>query len=133
MRQHHYTVTSRHVTSLTIQTLLAAVAWTSPNVEPSLLIQLLVRAAAQMRSLAAVVATATLRHSLETIRSTLHKLLPKEPVDFLPTAARMLHQQLPRALRKGRLTAAVDLHLRPFYGQKTTGGIYRGQRKKSTR
>jgi hypothetical protein len=133
MRQNHYTLTARDVTSLTRQTLLETLAWSTTRVEVSVLIQLLLRAAAQMRSLSAIVALATLTTCLETIRRTIHELLPDEPEQFLPTATRILHYRLPASLRKLSHTMAVDIHQRPYYGCKTTRGITQGQRKAGTR
>jgi Transposase DDE domain len=133
MRRTHYTLTPRNVTHLTLQALLDTLAWTSARVDARLLVQLLIRAAAQMRSLAAVVAAATVTFSFETLRQALRDLLPSDPLDFLPTATRLLQQRIPRSLRKRPQTMAIDLHLRPFYGKKTTPGIYRGQRKDGTR
>ena len=133
MRPNHYTLTPRNVTRLTVQILFDALVWSSPRVEARLLIELLVRAAAETRSLAAVVAAAVLTPSLETIRQTLHRLLPTEPLDFLPTTTKLLHQRLPRSLTKKPQVVAVDLHLRPYYGRKTTRGTYRGQKKDGTR
>lgn len=133
MRPNHYTLTPRNVTRLTVQILVDSLAWSSPRVEARLLVELLVRAAAQTRSLAAVVAAAVGIPSLETIRQTLYGFLPADPVDFLPTTTKLLQQRLPRSLTKKPQVMAIDLHLRPYYGQKTTRGIYRGQKKDGTR
>lgn len=133
MRPHHDTLTPRNVTHWTVQTLCDALAWSSPRVEARLLVELLVRVAAQTRSLAAVVAAALGVPSLETIRQTIHGLLPAAPVDFLPTTTALLHQRLPRSLTHKPQVMAVDLHLRLYYGQKSTRGTYRGQKKDGTR
>jgi putative transposase len=102
-------------------------------VAPELLIQLLVRAAAEMRSLSAIVAEAGAAPCYETVRISLLALLPEEPMDLLPATTRALQARLPKALARRPRSAAIDLYLRPYYGDKKTRGIYRGQPKASTK
>jgi putative transposase len=118
-----------------VRWLVQAFGWVSgkASVGPELLVQLLVRAAAEMRSLSAIVLEAVAVPSLETVRLALALYLPKEPLELLPATTRALHTRLPKSLRKRPRTMAIDFHLRPYYGDKRTPGTYRGQPKASTK
>ena len=135
MRQRQSTVSWRNVTRLAVRWLLEAMQWehVKSAVAPELLMQLLVRAAAEMRSLSAIVAEAGAAPSYETIRTRLFALLPADPSAFLPVTTRALHMRLPKALSRRARTGAIDFHLRPYYGDKKTRGIFRGQPKASTK
>lgn len=135
MRQRQSTVSWKNVSRTAVHWLLDALQWSSDKttVAPVLLVQLLLRAAAEMRSLSAVVAEAAGVPSYETVRTNLLALLPGDPMDLLPATTRALQLRLPKALSRRPRTAAIDLHLRPYYGDKNTRGIYRGQFKASTK
>jgi Transposase DDE domain len=135
MRQGQFTISAKSVCHCAVQWLVRALQWPveQARVTPEVVVQLLVRAAAQMRSLSAIVKEATAVPSLETIRQTLAAWLPGDPCELLPATTRALHGRLPRSLRGRLRTMAIDLHLRPYYGSKNTCGIYRGQPKASTK
>jgi Transposase DDE domain len=135
MRRSHCTLSCRHVTHWAVHGLLQALAWTvAPGcVSPLLLVQMLVRAAVERRSLSAVVVAARTAPSWQTVRQALARALPAEPLDLLPALLRALQHRLPKALTRRPRTAAIDLHLRPYYGAKHTRGVYRGQPKAGTK
>ena len=133
--QGQYTLSSRDVSRWAVQWLVRALEWTvgGAGVAPELLVRLLVRAAAEMRSLSAIVAEAAAVPSIETVRKALLAYLPSDPQALLPAAERALHARLPKSLRHRPRTMAIDLHLRPYYGDRRTRGIYRGEPKASTK
>lgn len=135
MRREHYTLSCQNVSRCAVRWLVQALGWTTQvaGVGPELLVQLLVRAAAEMRSLSAIVRQAHAAPSLETVRQGLLKYLPSKPEDLLPATTRALHSRLPKSLKKRARTMAIDWHLRPYYGTSRTLGIYRGQPKASTK
>jgi hypothetical protein len=135
MRQTQFIPSARNVTRHAVAWLVNALQWTTPTrgVDPTLLVRLLVRAAAEMRSLSAIVADAVGAPSLERVRRAILAQLPSQAPDFLPTASRALHQNLPAGLRRRPRVVSIDLHLRPYYGRIRTRGIYRGQSKAGTR
>src|SRR5262245_10613156 len=136
MRRPHRTISAGDVARLVVQTLTAVLPSqrpTPPSAPPLLVLQLLVRAAAAMRSLSAVVRDATHVPSQETIRTALRTLLPPLPDDLVPTLRTALHDRLPKALRRRPRALAIDLHLRPFYGHRGTPGCYRGAAKAGTK
>jgi hypothetical protein len=114
---------------------LAAIGWVSgaATVEPLLLVQLLVRAGAERRSLEAIALLAQNVPSVQTIRNALAKLLPKTTAELEPVVVQALHQRLPKSLSRRPRTMAIDFHNKPFYGDKQTPGVYRGQPKASTK
>jgi len=133
MRQRQSTVSWMNVTRTAVHWLMNALQWSSKKIDPEMLVRLLLRAAAEMRSLSAVVAETANVPSYETIRTILLELLPRDPIDLLPATTRLLQARLPKALARRPRTATLDLHLRPYYGAKNTRGIYRGQPKASTK
>jgi hypothetical protein len=134
MRRSQYTLSCQDVSRCAVQWLVQAFGWTTKvaSVSPQVLIQLLVRAAAEMRSLSAIVQQASGVPSGETVRKTLLKTLPSRPEDLLPVTTKALHSRLPRSLRRRPRTMAIDWHLRPYYGTPRTVGIFRGKAKAST-
>jgi putative transposase len=114
---------------------LATVGWVSgtPGVEPLLLLQLLLRASAERRSLEAIAGLAQNAPSVQSIRDCLAKLLPRTTAALEPAIVHALHQRLPKSLKRRPRTMAIDLHTKPFYGDKNTPGTYRGQPKASTK
>jgi hypothetical protein len=133
MRQ--YRISCREVTRWTVTTLVDALDWSSARtcLQPQRLVQLLVRAAAAMRSLSAMVREAQAVPSWETVRQTLLHYLPARPLDLLPATTSALHRRLPKSLRRRPRTMAIDWHLRPFYGNPRTAGVSRGQPKAGTK
>ena len=102
-------------------------------VSPLLLVQVLVRAAAERRSLDAIVGLARNLPSAETIRKAVLRLLPKATAELEPAIVDALHCRLPKALHRRPRTMVIDLHTKPYYGDKKTPGIYRSRRKASTK
>lgn len=135
MRTRQYTLSGREVTRWTVTTLVEALDWsTAPTrLQPLPLVQLLVRAAAALRSLSAVVRAAQAAPSWETVRRALLHYLPAQPLDLLPATTRALHRRLPKSLPRRPRTMAIDWHLRPFYGKPRTPGVCRGQPKAGTK
>jgi putative transposase len=118
-----------------VTTLVESLDWGSARtrLQPLQLVQLLVRAAAAMRSLSAIVREAKAVPSWETVRQALLRCLPDQPRDLLPATTRALHRRLPKCLRRRPRTMAIDWHLRPFYGNPRTPGVCRGQPKAGTK
>lgn len=135
MRQGQYTLSCQDVSRWAVQCLVQALGWSlrAGPVSGELLVQLLVRAAAEMRSLSAIVRQAGAVPSLETIRQGLRRCLPATPEALLPATTRALHNRLPKSLRKRPRTMAIDWHLRPYYGRPKTPGVVGGQPKASTK
>ena len=135
MRQQQYTLSCKDVSRWAVGWLTQALGWTTQvgSVSSELLVQLLVRAAAEMRSLSAIVHEAGAAPSLETIRQALALCLPATPEALLPATTKALHARLPKSLRRRPRTMAIDWHLRPYYGNPKTPGIFRGQAKASTK
>jgi hypothetical protein len=138
MRQTQCTLSCRDVSRFAttmLLTALAGIGWISgaATVEPLLLVQILVRAAAERRSLEAITLVAKNAPSVQTVRNALAKVLPKTTAACEPLITHALHQRLPKSLSRRTRTMAIDLHMKPFYGDKKTVGTYRGQRKASTK
>lgn len=138
MRRNQSTLSSRDVSAFATNTLLRAlsgIGWISgvASVEPRLLVQLLVRAAAERRSLEAIAMMARNIPCPQTIRNTLGKLLPTSTTQLEPVIVEALHGRLPKSLKSRPRSMAIDLHTKPYYGDKKTPGTYRGQRKASTK
>src|SRR6185503_16585450 len=135
MRQTQSTISTRNVCRWLVQGLLQSLHWTVglASVAPEVLLQLLVRAAVELRSLSAIVAEADAVPSWATVQQSLMTYLPGTPLELLPATTRALHQRLPKSLKRRPRTMAIDLHLRPYYGAKKTKGIYRGQPNASTK
>jgi Transposase DDE domain len=135
MRRRQYTLAHTDVCGLAVRTLVQAlVCLPRPRSVPAeLLVQLLVRAAADMRSLWAVCQQAVLPCGVETVRQALRSWLPAAPTALLPGLVTALHQRLPKGLTRRPRTMAVDLHLKPYYGHRRTPGTVRGQPKLGTK
>jgi hypothetical protein len=138
MRHAQSTLSCRDVCGFATNMLLAAlggIGWVcgAATVEPLLLVQLLVRAGAERRSLEAIAGLARDIPSVQTMRNALAKLLPKTTAELDPVIVAALHQKLPKSLSRRARTMAIDFHNKPFYGNKKTPGTYRGQPKASTK
>src|SRR3954462_11506591 len=99
MRHPHSTHPTADVSGPVVDTLTRALGWlaATPAVAPGLLIRLLVRAAAAMRSLSAIVPEAA-GPGPEAVRRALRAALPADPDDLLPPLRAALHDRLPKAL-----------------------------------
>jgi hypothetical protein len=135
MRRDHYTLSYTDVCALSLQTLLVALGQTFRlcSVAPALLLRLLLRAAAERRSLSAIVQNARNVPCAETIRQALLACLPEQAADLCAALAQAMLHRLPRRLAGRSHVMAADLHLKPYYGNRRTKGTYRGQRKASTK
>jgi putative transposase len=135
MRHPQYTLSCKDVSRWAVQWMTQALGWTTlvGSVSSELLVQLLVRAAAEMRSLSAIVREASAAPSVETIRLALGRCLPGTPAALLPATTKALHTRLPKSLKRRPRTMAIDWHLRPYYGDRRTPGIFRGQPKAGTK
>lgn len=135
MRTRQYSLSCKQVARWAVGTLVEALGWTAQLARrgPEPLLQLLVRAAAEMRSLSARVQQAQAVPSWETVRQALHRYLPARPEALLPATTQALQRRLPKSLRRRPRTLALDWHLRPFYGSPRTPGVYRGQPRDGTK
>jgi Transposase DDE domain len=138
MRHGQCTLSCKHVCGYATNLLvgaLSSIGWVTgaATVEPLLLVQLLVRAGAERRSLEAIALLAQDIPCAQTIRNALAKLLPKTTAELRPVIVAALHQRLPKTLKRRPRTMAIDMHNKPYYGDKKTPGTYRGQPKASTK
>ena len=138
MRHSQSMLSCKDVTGFATTLLVGAVTgigWVTgaTTVEPLLLVQLLVRAGAERRSLDAIVELANNAPCSQTIRNVLAILLPKTTAELEPAIVEALHGRLPKALKRRRRDMAIDMHNKPFYGNKKTPGTYRSQAKASTK
>jgi IS4 transposase len=135
MRRAQYTLSHTDVCGFAIQMLIQALAFLPKprSVTAERLVQLLVQAAAEMRSLWAACLNAVLDCKVETIRLAVQSWLPARPEHLLPGLLAALHQRLPKSLKQRPRTMAIDLHLKPYYGDRRTPGTVRGQLKLGTR
>jgi putative transposase len=137
MRRNQSTLSCKNVCGFTVNILVGALGVLgsigSGAVSPLLLVQVLVRASAERRSLDAIARLAKMAPSVETIRKALLRWLPKTAADLEPVITEALHRRLPKALGRRPRTMAIDFHNKPYYGVKNTPGTIRGQRKASTK
>src|SRR6059036_379327 len=112
MRRDQYTVSHTDVCGFAIQTFVEALAFLpgpcSVAVTAGLLVQLLVRAAAEARSLWAVCRDAVLDRKAETVRAAVRSWLPPAPEQLLPGLLAALHRRRPRGLRRRPRAMAID-------------------------
>lgn len=69
----------------------------------------------------------------ETLRLALAADLPQSLEVLEDRVIRGLHHALPRQLRRKAVPLAIDVHLRPYYGQHNTPGLCGGPRKNGAR
>jgi hypothetical protein len=135
MRHAHYTLTGKdvqeHAAGL-IQHHLRLVDF-SAQCTAAVLLHVLFAAAARLTSVFA--ATLRLKESpcAETIRQAVLATLPSY-AELQKRVNRALVGDLPKALRRRRQRLAIDLHLRPYYGEpcRDPKEIYRSQAKAGT-
>lgn len=138
MRQGHHMLSSKDVCSYATGLLAAALSSVgfvtgSTTVSSLSLLQLLIRAACERRSLEAIACAVRLLPSVQTIRNALKSLLPQTTEAMEPVIGKALHGRLPKGLRRRPRLMAIDMHNCPYYGDKETPGTYRGQKKASTK
>jgi hypothetical protein len=138
MRHDQFMLSGKDVCGWACEMLLSAlslIGWVSSggSVNPLMLVQLLVRASAERRSFDAMGQLAKNLPCVETLRKALLRLLPATMPELEPVIIEALHAKLPKALKYRPRTMAIDLHTKPYYGDPTTPGTYRGQRKASTK
>jgi len=137
MRHVQSTLSSKDVSELATDVLLGALSMigavaSGRAFSPRTLVQLLVRAGAERRSVDAIARLARKVPSAETIRQAFLRLLPRTSKEFEPAIGKALQQRLPKALARRPRTMAIDYHNKPYYGNKNTPGICRSQVKAST-
>jgi hypothetical protein len=139
MRHGQSTLSCKNVSSLATNLLVGAlgcIGWVAgaATVEPLLVVQLLLRAGAERRSLDAIVNLAkNVPCCCQTIRNAIAKMLPKTVAELEPVITKALHGRLPKGLSRRRRDMVIDMNNQPFYGDKKTPGTYRGQPKASTK
>src|SRR5438105_1699563 len=133
MRQSYCTITPTVVRRTAQGVLQQALPWKPYGrlVTVARLLGLLLLVAALRSSLSAVARRFRFGFSHETARKAVQANLPDVPA--LTTAlVGALHQLGGRQLRRRRWVVALDLHYRPFYGDRTTPGVVGGQKKQGT-
>lgn len=138
MRQGHSSGLGNDVCSWAcnvLHTALRQTGWSASLGSLSLmtLVQLLLHAAVERRSLHAIASRLTKLPGAETIRLLLYRWLPATTTQLQPVITATLSQKLPKALSRRERTMAIDIHTRPFYGDKSTPGTWRSQPKASTK
>lgn len=137
MRRNQCTLSGKSVSGFVVNILQGAfrgLQWVGhASVTSLLLVQVLVRASAERRSLDAISRSLGNAPSVETIRKALLSWLPASTEAFEPVIPQALHGKLPRALNRRPRTMAIDFHEKPYYGDKQTPGIRRGKPKASTK
>jgi Transposase DDE domain len=137
MRRNQSTLSCKGVCCFAVKILVGALGVLgsigSGAVTPLLLVEVLVRASAERRSLDAIARLAKTAPSVETIRKALLRWLPATAAKLEPVITEALHRRLPKALGRRSRTMAIDFHNKPYYGDKNTPGTIRGQRKASTK
>src|SRR5881227_1200708 len=135
MRRTHFTVSGKevqgHAASL-LQKHLGLSSY-SKKCTSSTLLQVLFAATARLTSIFAACLHLKDAPSCETIRQELLDTLP-EYAELQRGVNRALAGDLPKALRRKKQRLAIDLHLKPYYGQphKDAKEIYRSQAKDGT-
>jgi DDE family transposase len=132
MRQPYSTITPAVVRRTAHAVLQHALPWKpyGRRVSVARLLGLLLLVAALRSSLSAVVRRFRFGFSHETARQAVHANLPDSAT--LTTALVEALHRLGGHLRRRRWVVAIDLHYRPFYGDRGTAGILGGQKKQGT-
>jgi Transposase DDE domain len=133
VRQSYSTISCKYVCGLATTVLLSALGWVATTIDPRMLIQVLLRAAAERRSLEAIGRWMENVPSPQTLWNALRKLLPARTEEFEPVIAPALTRKLPKSLCRKARDMAIDFHNKPYYGTKNTPGVFRGQCKASTK
>ena|SRR5579872_1022303 len=133
MRQSHCTITPSLVRSLAHAALSTALPWTPYGqfVTVLRLLDLLLLVAALRSSLSAVVRRFAWGFSHETARKALRAHLADR--DRLTDGLVAALHRFGRRLKRRAWVAAIDLHYRPFYGDRRARGVVGGQKKQGTK
>ncbi len=133
MRPGHCTVTPSFVRSLAHAALGAALPWAPYGqlVTVPRLLDLLLLVAALRATLSAVARRFGFGFSHETARQAVRANLPD--VDRLTGGLVDALHRFGRRLKRRRWVAAIDLHYRPFYGDRQATGVVGGQKKQGTK
>jgi len=135
MRCAHYTVTGKDVQKHAQHLVRTHIGLTdhSKKCTSSILLQVLFAATARLTSIFAACLHLKNAPSCETIRQALLGTLP-EYAELQRRVNRALTSDVPRALRRKKQRIAIDLHLRPYYGEphQDPKEIYRSQAKAGT-
>jgi putative transposase len=111
----------------------AGLVLATATLSPVLLMQLLVRASCERRSLEDLAEWAKKVPCAQTFRNALKKLLPQSTAELDPMIREALGEHLPKSLKRRPRDMAIDMHNKPYYGDKKTPGTFRGQAKASTK
>jgi DDE family transposase len=135
MRPSHCTLRAAAVTPWLVALLTDRLALPDfrASVPGRLLARLLLLASALGRSLSGLCGKLHKAPAPETIRTALHVALPAALEGLRQRLTAGLHALVPSALRRTKVALAADLHLRPFYGDKATPGLYKGKRQAGTK
>ena len=133
MRPRHCTVTPSFVRCLAHAALQAALPWAPYGTLVCVLrlLDLLLLVAALRQSLSAVVARFAFGFSPETARQAVRANLPE--CDRLTDGLLDALYRFGRRLHRRTWVAAIDLHYRPFYGDRAAKGVVGGQKKQGTK
>jgi hypothetical protein len=134
MRTSHSTLTPAAVRALARDALAAALPWRPVGRRATVkrLLDLLLLAAALRASLSAVARRFRFGFSHETARRAAYANLPALG-PLREGLADALHAFGGRAWRRRRWDIAIDLHYRPFYGDRTAPGVVGGPKKQGTK
>jgi Transposase DDE domain len=135
MHRSYSKVNARLVTTTLVTHLVACLQLRDHkrSVPARLLARLLLLAAATGRSLSALAQRCDGAPSDEAVRLALRYQLPATSLVLLDQLLHALYQLVPAPFRAGRpVGAALDLHLRPYYGDRNTPGICGGKREAGT-
>jgi hypothetical protein len=109
----------------------------SPSLSASLAVSILLLAACWQTSLSAACTLVKDPPCRETLRQAIHACLPPKPSSLVLSLLRALRRSLPDHLTRLPQIMALDMHQRPFYGnkkgKKRAKGTTRRQKKASTR
>jgi hypothetical protein len=138
MRDSEFTLSAAPVCRLATNMILAGFQAlgcfaTGGTVSLLLLVRLLVRASAERRSLDAIARQAKGVPCPETIRQGVLRVLPAHTAGLEPMIQEALHQKVPKSLKRRPRDMIIDLHDKPYYGDKNTKGTFRGKPKASTK
>jgi hypothetical protein len=134
MRQRHCSLNARVVTASLVAHLAACLCLRDyhASVPAKLLARLLLLCAATRQSLSYTAQHCDKAPSAESVRLALLDNLPDTAAVLLDRLHAALHAALPRAVRRRRMPCALDLHLRPYYGDKNTPGVTGGPHEAGT-
>jgi|SRR5215470_18039746 len=135
MRPPHCTLRAAAVTPWLVSLLTDHLALPDfrASVPGRLLARLLLLASALGRSLSGLCGKLHKAPAAETVRTALRVALPAALEELRQRLTAGLHALVPATLRRRKVALAADLHLRPFYGDRATPGLYKGKRQAGTK